>query len=249
MDKYNLLQTEWNEFTNTTIQIGNDFRNTGYFTNVIQESNNSYDAVKNHFFYLSKNIFDFTFSFLLLILLSPILIISSLLIILIDRQSPLFSQVRIGQNAERFIIYKFRTMVDIDTKSPFGKLVKQLEDDGVVYKHEKDPRITKLGKFLRRTSIDELPQLINVLKGEMSLIGPRPLVPILLKDFPEILRARSLVKPGISGLWQVMARAQNQSVFSMMKWDFEYIRNFSFKQDLYIFFKTFWVVLTQEGAI
>lgn len=249
MENLNLLKSEWTEFTSSTYETRNRFEQTFNLANVVYQSNDSLIAAKNSYFYFSKTLFDFFFSLIAIILVSPLFLLTSILILIIDRQWPLFSQERIGLNNKSFIIYKFKTMKKVDSKSPFAKLLKELEADGIVYKDQKDPRITRLGKLLRKTSIDELPQLINVLKGEMSLIGPRPLVPILLKDFPEIIEARSLVKPGITGLWQVMARAQNQSVFSMIKWDFDYIQNFSFKQDLFIFFKTFWVVLKQDGAV
>jgi lipopolysaccharide/colanic/teichoic acid biosynthesis glycosyltransferase len=249
MEKSNLLKSEWKEFTSSTYETRNRFHQSFNLANVVYQSNDSLVAAKSSYFYLSKVTFDFFFSLFSLILVSPILLLTSLLIMIVDRQWPFFTQVRIGHNNKHYTCYKFKTMKKVDSKSPFAKLLKDLEADGIVFKDQKDPRITKLGKFLRKTSIDELPQLINVLKGEMSLIGPRPLVPILLKDFPEIAEARSLVKPGITGLWQVMARAQNQSVFSMIKWDFDYIQNFSFKQDLFIFFKTFWVVLKQDGAV
>jgi lipopolysaccharide/colanic/teichoic acid biosynthesis glycosyltransferase len=249
MENYNLLQSDWTEFTSSTYETRNRFEQNFNLSNVVYQSNDSLIAAKGSYFHFSKAVFDFFFALLTTILVSPLLLLASLLILIIDRQWPLFSQERVGLNNKSFVIYKFRTMKKVDSKSPFAKLLQELEADGIVYKDQKDPRITKLGKFLRKTSIDELPQLFNVLKGEMSLIGPRPLVPILLKDFPEIIEARSLVKPGITGLWQVMARAQNQSVFSMIKWDFDYIQHFSFKQDLFIFFKTFWVVIKQDGAV
>ncbi|OGU56113.1 MAG: hypothetical protein A2X64_05235 [Ignavibacteria bacterium GWF2_33_9] len=218
-------------------------------SNVVYQSIDSLIAAKSSYYYLSKILFDFFFASFALILTSPLLILTSILILIIDKQSPFFRQNRLGANNTTFNIFKFQTMKQPDDKSLFAKLVQDLADDGIVYKDQKDPRITKLGKFLRKTSIDELPQLFNVLKGEMSIIGPRPLIPFLLKDFPDIQEARGLVKPGITGLWQVKARAQNQSVFSMIEWDFDYIQNFSFKQDLMIFFRTFWVVLKQDGAI
>lgn len=249
MENYNLLQSEWTDIASFTAETRNRFKQNFNIANVVYQSNDSLIAAKGSYFYFSKALFDFIFALFAIVLTSPILLLSALLILIIDRQSPLFKQERLGLNNKIFTIYKFQTMKKVDSKSPFAKLLKDLEADGIVYKDQKDPRITKLGKFLRKTSIDELPQLFNVLKGDMSLIGPRPLIPFLLKDLPEINEARSLVKPGITGLWQVEARAQNQSVFSMIKWDFDYIQNFSFKQDLFIFFKTFWVVLKQDGAI
>jgi len=119
---------------------------------------------------------------------------------------------------------------------------------GVIFKMKDDPRITKIGKFIRKTSIDELPQLWNVVKGDMSLVGPRPLMLHMVKPYPEINTLRALVKPGITGEWQVYARNDNTSLESMILYDLHYAKNHSFKMDVLLLFKTIPAVLKTRGA-
>jgi lipopolysaccharide/colanic/teichoic acid biosynthesis glycosyltransferase len=122
------------------------------------------------------------------------------------------------------------------------------QQKGILHKVKNDTRITLIGKIIRKTSIDELPQLFNVLKGDMSIIGPRPLVPFMLKNYPEFKEIRSLVRPGITGLWQIRDRENNTSAEFMVEHDTEYVENFSFMLDIKILFKTPIVVITGEGA-
>ena len=194
-----------------------------------------------------KAIMDFLLSGILLLLLSPLMLAAA---VLIKCQSPgplLFVQQRLGLNKRRFDIYKFRTMRE-DAEQLQAELEQQNEADGPVFKIRNDPRITALGKWLRKTSIDELPQLFNVLKGDMSLVGPRPLP---VRDFNgfehDIHRRRFSVKPGITCLWQISGRS-NVSFDKWMELDMNYIDHWSFWLDLKILMKTIPAVLTRTGA-
>jgi exopolysaccharide biosynthesis polyprenyl glycosylphosphotransferase len=182
-----------------------------------------------------KNIFDFLFSLFSIIILLPLFIIVAILIKFTDKGPIFFKQVRIGKNQKEFYIYKFRTMVVNADK--IGPILTQKDD----------PRVTKVGKILRRTSIDELPQLINILKGEMSLIGPRPEVPEIVKTYTDEQKNVFKVKPGLTGLAQINGRDE-LSIEEKLKYDIEYINNLSFLLDLKIFLKTFPVLLSSKGV-
>ncbi|MFO1476868.1 MAG: sugar transferase [Verrucomicrobiota bacterium] len=144
-------------------------------------------------------------------------------------------------------MFKFRSM-RIDTDPKLAQLQRRAAESGVLVKHVRDPRVTPIGRVLRSTSIDELPQLMNVLRGEMSLVGPRPLLPFMLAPFPAFARARAIVRPGLTGLWQIRERHNNTSALCMLPHDLEYIRRFSLWRDLVILCRTPWVVITQKGA-
>jgi lipopolysaccharide/colanic/teichoic acid biosynthesis glycosyltransferase len=126
--------------------------------------------------------------------------------------------------------------------------IRRMESRGILFKPKDDPRVTRLGALLRKTSIDELPQLFNVLTGDMSLVGPRPLMLHMLDPYPELRRARGLVRPGITGLWQVSARENNETALQMAHYDLAYIREFSLWNDLLIFLRTPAAVLFGRGA-
>jgi len=195
-----------------------------------------------------KRTFDILVSFVLIFLLSPILILITVLIKLTSRGPAVFANERIGLHGEHFNCYKFRSMVaNQAVKRDDLKHAKGLEN-GILHKTKTDGRITFIGKIIRKTSIDELPQLFNVLKGDMSIIGPRPLVPFMLKPFPEFSKIRCLVKPGITGLWQIRDREHNTSAEFMIKHDTEYIENYSLIQDLKILVGTPVAVLSTRGA-
>ena len=127
--------------------------------------------------------------------------------------------------------------------------VEALERQGVLTKSENDPRVTRIGKLLRRTSIDELPQLWNVLRGDMGLVGPRPLLPFMLAPYPELRRARSAVRPGLTGLWQVSKREDNTSALSMSDEDLEYVATRSVAGDFAIIMRTVPAILRGSGAV
>ena len=185
-------------------------------------------------------------SILGLILLSPILIVVSVLIKLDSKGPVFFSQKRVGLRGKTFNMYKFRSMV-VNAEEIKDKLKEQNEMSGPMFKMKNDPRITKIGKIIRKTSIDELPQLLNVLKGEMSLVGPRPSLPKEVKEFEPWMLERLEVKPGITCYWQVMGR--NSIGFrEWMELDVKYVHERCLSLDLKLIFKTFFVLFGDENA-
>ena len=197
-------------------------------------------------FFLKRS-FDLVTSLLLSIALSlPMLLIA--LLIKLDSPGPIFyKQTRVGLKDCQFQVWKFRTMVDKASQLQTELEGKNEVKGGVLFKIKDDPRITKVGKFLRRYSLDELPQLINVLRGEMSLVGPRPLPVRDVERFSSHHFLRHEVLPGITGLWQVSGRSNTDSD-EVFYWDFSYIQHWSIALDCYILLKTIQVVLTSEGA-
>ncbi|TBL17954.1 sugar transferase [Bacillus paranthracis] len=182
-----------------------------------------------------------------IVLLLPIFIIVTILIKLEDPKGPVFfKQVRVGKNGREFGMYKFRSMVT-DAEERLKDLLQHNEVSGAMFKMKDDPRVTKIGRFIRKTSIDELPQLLNVLKGDMSLVGPRPPLPREVKEYTSYDKQRLLVTPGCTGLWQVTER--NSVGFSeMVELDLEYIRNRSVFYDVRIILKTMKVLLGSNNA-
>lgn len=159
----------------------------------------------------------------------------------------IFSQIRIGKNGRRFKFYKFRSMYQ-DAEERKKELEKENEMNGLMFKMEDDPRITKVGKFIRKTSLDEFPQFWNVLKGDMSIIGTRPPTEDEFKKYSPHHKRRLSMTPGITGLWQVSGRNQITDFDEVVKLDLEYIDNWSLTMDIEIFFKTFSAVLKRKGA-
>ena len=170
------------------------------------------------------------------------------LAIKIDSPGPvLFSQVRIGLNGRRFKIYKFRSMY-LDAEERKKELEKQNEMQGLMFKMENDPRITKVGKFIRKTSIDELPQFFNVLKGDMSLVGTRPPTADEFEKYNQYYRRRISMTPGLTGMRQVSGRSEIENFDDVVKYDLEYIDNWSLMLDIKILLKTVWVVVAGRGS-
>ena len=161
----------------------------------------------------------------------------------------LFRQERVGRDESIFMMIKFRTMIVNQAKVIDLAAVEARAKDGVLTKMEDDPRITRVGKFLRRTSIDELPQLWNVVQGDMSLIGPRPLIPFMLAPYPDLRRARSMVRPGLTGLWQVSIRSDNTTALGMADADLEYVANHNLRSDMKILWRTVPAILKGSGAM
>lgn len=196
---------------------------------------------------LAKRILDFSLSLALLIVLAPVFFITALLIRVTSPGRIFFVQERVGLGKRRFRLYKFRTMIP-NAEQKLSQLEHLNEVSGPVFKIKNDPRITSIGKFLRRTSIDELPQLINVLMGDMSLVGPRPLP---VRDYDgfdqDWQRRRFSVRPGITCLWQVNGRS-NISFEKWMELDMEYIDQWSLWLDFKILYKTIPAVLRGSGA-
>lgn len=195
--------------------------------------------------WLGKNVMDRVAAALGLVLLAPLFLVVAIAIKLSDPGPVFFRQWRVGYEGRVFRVWKFRTMYT-DAEERRAALLDQNESDGHLFKIRNDPRIFPLGRFLRATSIDELPQLINVLKGEMSLVGPRPL-PAEDGDYLGDVRRRLLVRPGITGLWQVSGRS-DLSWDEAVRLDLYYVDNWSFAYDLHILWRTIGVVLTRRGA-
>jgi exopolysaccharide biosynthesis polyprenyl glycosylphosphotransferase len=195
---------------------------------------------------LVKRVLDTALSIAVLIILLPVMAVVALLIKLTSPGPVLFVQNRVGMNQRQFKLYKFRSMV-ADAEARKLQLAHLNERDGPAFKIENDPRITRIGRFIRKTSIDELPQLFNVLSGEMSLVGPRPPLPEEVKKYEWLFRKRLSVKPGITCIWQISGR-NNVSFDRWMQMDHEYIENWSIWLDLQILFKTIPAVLFSRGA-
>lgn len=204
---------------------------------------------KKKYHFMLKRIFDIAVSSVLIILFSPILIIVALIIKLTSRGPILYSNERVGLDGEHFKCHKFRSMVsDHSKKHKDHKRAAEHAEKGILHKEKNDSRITTIGKIIRRTSIDELPQLFNVFLGDMSIVGPRPLVPFMLKPFPEFKDVRCLVRPGITGLWQIRDREHNTSAEFMITHDTEYVQNYNFFLDIKILAETPIAVLSGRGA-
>ena len=193
-----------------------------------------------------KRTLDILCSIIGLILLSPIILVVAILIKLESKGPIIFSQKRVGLKGKEFYMYKFRSMVQ-NAEELKEKLAKQNEMSGPMFKMKDDPRVTKVGKFIRKTSIDELPQLINVLKGEMSLVGPRPSLPKEVAKFERWMLKRLDVKPGLTCYWQVSGR-NNIDFEDWMKLDLQYVEDRSFLLDLKLIFKTFFVLFGDKNA-
>lgn len=195
--------------------------------------------------YWTKRLIDILASGLGLLLLSPMFLVLAL-IIRRDGGPAFFSQERVGLNGNTFRMYKFRSMV-VDAEARLDDLRDQSEGNGVLFKMKSDPRVTWIGRTLRRYSIDELPQLVNVLRGEMSLVGPRPPLKSEVEEYDEWVRRRFLVKPGITGLWQVSGRS-DLSWDDSVRLDLYYVENWSVTSDFVILWRTVRAVLSPNGA-
>ena len=195
---------------------------------------------------LMKRLIDTAISLIVLVLLLPVMVTVAILIKLTSPGPVLFVQNRVGMNQRRFRLYQFRSMV-VDAEKRKLELVHLNERDGPVFKIENDPRTTRIGRFIRKTSIDELPQLFNVLSGEMSLVGPRPPLPEEVKRYEWLFRKRLSVKPGITCIWQISGR-NNVSFDRWMEMDHEYIENWTLWLDLKILLQTIPAVVFSRGA-
>ena len=192
-----------------------------------------------------KRLVDVLGAFTGLLMLSPLIIIVSLIVKFTSQGPVFFSQKRVGKNGIEFDMYKFRSMV-VNAEELKEKLASQNEMSGPMFKMKDDPRITKVGKFIRKTSIDEIPQLWNVLKGDMSLVGPRPSLPKEVAQFESWMHKRLEVKPGLTCYWQVSGR-NNIDFEDWMKLDIKYVNERNFWIDIKLIFKTVWVLLGDKA--
>lgn len=197
-------------------------------------------------YYFIKRLFDIVFSLLFFFITLPLFVIVSLLIVTTSKGHAFYISERVGKDSVIFKMIKFRTMIR-GAEKKFDELKKYNEMSGPVFKMEADPRITKVGKILRLTSIDELPQLINIFLGQMSFVGPRPALKREVDEYDDFARLRLTVKPGLTCIWQCSGR-NNIDFDKWMKLDIEYIQKRSFLFDLLIILKTIPAVITQKGA-
>ncbi|MCF6147753.1 MAG: exopolysaccharide biosynthesis polyprenyl glycosylphosphotransferase [Candidatus Kuenenia sp.] len=208
------------------------------------DSNYDYANLQHNLENVVKRFIDVVCSMFLIMFFSPIFFFVAALIKLDSRGPVFFKQKRCGKMGKEFFMLKFRTMVD-DAEILKKNLINEME--GPVFKIRRDPRITRIGSFLRRWSFDELPQFINIFKGEMSLVGPRPLAKEEMAGYEVWKDIRLTVKPGLTGLWQVYGRSTGK--FSdWVKYDIEYVRNRSIFLDIKIIFLTVFAVLSKKGA-
>lgn len=227
-----------------------------FYTNeILQESN----IINEEFVHIKvrggrcyaffKRLFDIVVSFVATIIISPLLIILWLLVKLTSKGPGIYTSIRVGKNGKKFKFYKFRSMV-VNAEEMKKDLMNQNEmNDGVYFKMKDDPRITKIGKFLRKTSLDELPQLFNILKGDISIVGCRPCLVEEYEKMSEYQKQRFLVPAGLTGEWQVRARSISSSFEEVVKYDLDYIQNKrGFWYDIKLIFLTIGVVLSGKGA-
>ncbi|CAN7470691.1 sugar transferase [Arthrobacter sp. LjRoot78] len=195
---------------------------------------------------VAKRLFDVVVSGLLIMISAPIMVVVALTIAADSRGPVLFRQDRVGIEGSHFQMLKFRSMV-VDAEQRLATLVRHNEGSGVLFKMKNDPRITRVGRFLRKFSLDELPQLFNIFAGSMSLVGPRPPLPSEVAAYEHDVRRRLLVKPGLTGLWQVSGRS-NLSWQDSVRLDLYYVENWSLAGDLIILLRTFRAVFRGAGA-
>ena len=201
----------------------------------------------NNYEAMLKRLMDIIVSFIGIVVASPIMIVTAIAIKKESEGPALFKQVRVGQNGREFKIYKFRSMY-IDAEERKKELMAQNEMQGLMFKMKDDPRITKVGKFIRKTSIDELPQLFNVLFGSMSLVGTRPPTLDEVEKYNRGHWRRISIKPGITGMWQVSGRNNITDFDEVVKLDCKYIDTWNLLLDIKILFKTVGILFTKDGA-
>ena len=182
-----------------------------------------------------------------LIFLWPLMLLTALAVVIDSPQAgPIFTQERVGRDGKTFKFYKFRSMIP-DAEAQLEGLMKKNEMTGPVFKIKEDPRITKVGKFIRKTSIDELPQIFNVLKGDMSIVGPRPALPREVAQYTEYEMQRLYVTPGLTCYWQIQPHRNELTFEEWLELDLKYIRECGVLDDWKIIFKTFGAVLGMNG--
>lgn len=205
------------------------------------------DKLKSRFVYFSvKRLFDFVMATIGLIILSPLMLVIAILIKLEDDGPIFYKQIRVGKNGRKFEMYKFRSML-VNADQMLAALKDKSDVEGPMFKMKNDPRITKIGQFIRKHSLDELPQFFNVIKGDMSLVGPRPPLPSEVDEYSDYDKQRLYVIPGCTGLWQATKR--NEVGFNeMVQLDIEYIKKAGFLFDLWIIWKTVEIIVKPNGS-
>ena len=206
----------------------------------------AHEYKKNVGYFIIKRIIDTIGAICGILLMSPVMIVVGIWIKLDSKGPVFFAQNRIGQDGKKFKMYKFRSMC-MDAECLLDKLKDENEMSGPMFKIKEDPRVTKIGRFIRRTSIDELPQLFNILKGQMSLVGPRPSLPKEVVQFTSFQKQRLIAKPGLTCYWQVRGRS-DISFKEWMEMDVEYIEERNTWIDIKLIFKTVGVLFGDEGA-
>ncbi len=254
--KSNFNQDKIRSVINLCSEVGITFRIQSELLNIA--STRSHISYVNQFPFLTfmntpnnylalkmKSLMDYIGAFMIITAISPILLFIAIAIKIDDGGSIFFKQTRVGKNGRLFQCIKFRTMVP-NAEALKEKLMEQNEQEGPVFKMKNDPRVTRVGYFLRKTSLDELPQFLNVLKGEMSIVGPRPPLPNEVAEYERWQRRRLSMKPGITCIWQVSGR-NNIPFDQWMKMDMQYIDSWSLKLDILLFFRTFKVMVIRDG--
>lgn len=204
-------------------------------------------AASKRLYRIGRRIQDIVFSALALVVLSPLMLLTALAIVIDDpKGGPIFSQTRCGKDGKEFRFYKFRSMC-VDAEKILPDLLDRNEMDGPAFKMAGDPRITRVGRFIRRSSIDELPQLINILKGDMSIVGPRPPLPQEVAKYNAYQRQRLYVVPGLTCYWQILPHRNKVSFDEWVNLDIRYIQERSFLLDWKIIFCTIRAILCGYG--
>ncbi len=198
------------------------------------------------FYEFLKRVFDILSSLVALIVLMPVMLVVTIAVFLQDFHNPIFTQTRMTKDGKYFKMYKFRSMC-VGAEKRLFELRDQNEVDGPAFKMEDDPRVTKIGKFIRKTSIDELPQLLNILGGSMSVVGPRPPLPSEVEEYTPYQMQRLRIKGGLTCYWQCSGRS-NVGFDEWMDMDVQYIKERSMATDIKIIFKTFKAVFKRDGA-
>jgi lipopolysaccharide/colanic/teichoic acid biosynthesis glycosyltransferase len=203
---------------------------------------------KDKTYLFMKRMMDYTGSGIGIIIVSPVLLLIAIIIKFEDGGPVIFKQERVGYNGKRFFIYKFRSM-RVDAEQLKQNLLKKNEVKGAMFKIKDDPRVTNFGRFIRKHSLDELPQFFNVLVGDMSLVGPRPPLVEEVEKYTEYEKQRLIVRPGLSGLWQISGR-NNLSFSDMVELDLQYIQTRNIILDSKIILKTIWdmISIKKNGA-
>ena len=230
------------------IEIEENLAKVQEYEEEIDKQHISFAFKKKPVYSIIKRLFDILSSLVLIILLLPLFLIVMIVIIIDDKNGqPIFTQERCGKNGKKFKLYKFRTMRP-DAEDCLEELKNQNEMDGPIFKIKNDPRITKIGKFLRSTNIDELPQIFNILKGDMSFVGPRPPLPKEVEQYDDYDKLRLLVVPGLTCYWQVQTNRNSTSFKEWMELDRQYIIERNLFVDIKLIFKTFLMIFKRDGC-